>query len=430
MAGNSAGAGLGSTGWVVALVAAATLGGAGVYLGGYFTSQNAPDAAITTQITPPTETALTDAATESAETETSVPRPVTTAQSQQIVANALAAPVFDVVRVDPDGNTVIAGSAAPGSRVVILMDEDELEAPEAGADGEFVSLLSLPLSDAPRVLTLRAELGGQSAISKDQIIIAPSPASARAALTTPAAGAVPTAGDTPPSTAVATITVETVEATSESPLTQSTDTPAEVVSTALAPDAPTPPETEAGPELTPVTMLRANEDGVEVMQSSAPREAAASQVTLDTISYSAEGEVLLRGTAEEGAAVRVYLDNKPVTDLDTNAKGRFRGKIGAAEPGLYTLRLDEVDADGQVLSRLETPFKRESPEVLQPAEDTSEESDSPVRAVTVQTGDTLWAISRDRYGDGVLYVKVVEANRDSIKNPDLIYPGQVFAIPE
>lgn len=430
MAGNSVGVGLGPTGWLVALVAVAALGGAGLYLGGFFTPQNALDAAIATQITPPTETALTDAATESAETETSVPKPVTTAQSQQIVADALAAPVFDVVRVDPDGNTVIAGSAAPGSRVVILMDEDELEAPEAGADGEFVSLLSLPLSDAPRVLTLRAELGGQSAISKDQIIIAPSPASARAALTMPAGDAVPTAGGTPPSAPVATVNVETVEATAESSQTPSTDTPAAVVTTALAPDAPTPPESEPAPELTPVTVLRANEDGVEVMQSSAPQKAASSQVTLDTISYSAEGEVLLRGTAEDGAAVRVYLDNKPVTDLDTNAKGRFRGKIGAAEPGIYTLRLDEVDADGQVLSRLETPFKRESPEVLQPAEDTSEDTDSPVRAVTVQTGDTLWAISRDRYGDGVLYVKVVEANRDSIKNPDLIYPGQVFAIPE
>ncbi len=51
-------------------------------------------------------------------------------------------------------------------------------------------------------------------------------------------------------------------------------------------------------------------------------------------------------------------------------------------------------------------------------------------SVTVQTGDTLWAISRDRYGDGLLYVRVFEANRESIKNPDLIYPGQVFTIPE
>ena len=52
-----------------------------------------------------------------------------------------------------------------------------------------------------------------------------------------------------------------------------------------------------------------------------------------------------------------------------------------------------------------------------------------VGAVTVQKGDTLWAISRESYGEGVLYVRVFEANRDRIRNPDLIYPGQVFEVP-
>ncbi|MCC6517211.1 MAG: LysM peptidoglycan-binding domain-containing protein, partial [Tabrizicola sp.] len=43
---------------------------------------------------------------------------------------------------------------------------------------------------------------------------------------------------------------------------------------------------------------------------------------------------------------------------------------------------------------------------------------------------TLWGIAQERYGDGVLYVQVFEANKDKIKNPDLIYPGQVFSVPE
>lgn len=422
---------MGTTGWVLGLAAAA-LGVAGLYLGGYFAPKDkgAPEAVVATPTTAPEEVGSTEEATAPTETVAADHKQDTTAQSQPVVdgveADTLAAPVFDVVRVDPDGNTVIAGSAAPGSRVVILMDEDELETPEAGADGGFVSLLSLPISDAPRVLTLRAELDGQSAISVDQIIIAPSPASTRTALTTPAGDALPAAGVTAPPTPVATVEAVNAEAAPAASQTPSAGTSGAVVTATIAPDALTPPAYEPAP----VTVLRANADGVEVMQPAAPQETTTSQVTLDTISYSAEGEVLLRGTAENGAAVRVYLDNKPVTDLDTNAKGRFRGKIGAAEPGIYTLRLDEVNADGQVLSRLETPFKRESPEVLKPAEESSEDPDSPVRAVTVQTGDTLWAISRDRYGDGVLYVKVVEANRDSIKNPDLIYPGQVFAIPE
>ncbi len=50
--------------------------------------------------------------------------------------------------------------------------------------------------------------------------------------------------------------------------------------------------------------------------------------------------------------------------------------------------------------------------------------------VTVQPGFTLWGIAQGQWGDGVLYVQVFEANRDRIKDPDLIYPGQVFVMPE
>jgi nucleoid-associated protein YgaU len=52
------------------------------------------------------------------------------------------------------------------------------------------------------------------------------------------------------------------------------------------------------------------------------------------------------------------------------------------------------------------------------------------RRVTVTRGGTLWAIARETYGDGFLYVRVFEANRDQIRNPDLIYPGQVFTLPQ
>ncbi|MGB3147711.1 MAG: LysM peptidoglycan-binding domain-containing protein, partial [Paracoccaceae bacterium] len=50
--------------------------------------------------------------------------------------------------------------------------------------------------------------------------------------------------------------------------------------------------------------------------------------------------------------------------------------------------------------------------------------------VTVQPGFTLWAIARENYGDGLLYVRVFEANKDQIRDPDLIYPGQIFTVPD
>ena len=47
----------------------------------------------------------------------------------------------------------------------------------------------------------------------------------------------------------------------------------------------------------------------------------------------------------------------------------------------------------------------------------------------VQSGDTLWAIAKIYYGDGSQYTKIFNANRDKIKNPNLIYPGQKLVIP-
>jgi len=47
----------------------------------------------------------------------------------------------------------------------------------------------------------------------------------------------------------------------------------------------------------------------------------------------------------------------------------------------------------------------------------------------VQSGDTLWAIAKKYYGDGSQYTKIFNANKDKIKNPNLIYPGQQLVIP-
>lgn len=51
------------------------------------------------------------------------------------------------------------------------------------------------------------------------------------------------------------------------------------------------------------------------------------------------------------------------------------------------------------------------------------------KTYTVQSGDTLWKIAKQFYGNGSQYSKIVGANSDKIKNPNLIYPGQVFSIP-
>ncbi len=53
----------------------------------------------------------------------------------------------------------------------------------------------------------------------------------------------------------------------------------------------------------------------------------------------------------------------------------------------------------------------------------------PTRTYTVKRGDCLWNIAKRYYGNGSQYTKIFNANRDKIKNANLIYPGQVFIIP-
>ena len=51
------------------------------------------------------------------------------------------------------------------------------------------------------------------------------------------------------------------------------------------------------------------------------------------------------------------------------------------------------------------------------------------KTYTVKSGDCLWNIAKKFYGNGSQYTKIYNANRSKIKNPNLIYPGQVLAIP-
>jgi nucleoid-associated protein YgaU len=57
-------------------------------------------------------------------------------------------------------------------------------------------------------------------------------------------------------------------------------------------------------------------------------------------------------------------------------------------------------------------------------------SSQPPRTYTVVAGDSLSKIAKKFYGDGNLWKRIFEANRDIIKNPDLIHPGQTLKIPD
>jgi nucleoid-associated protein YgaU len=52
-----------------------------------------------------------------------------------------------------------------------------------------------------------------------------------------------------------------------------------------------------------------------------------------------------------------------------------------------------------------------------------------IATTVVSRGDSLWRISQVTYGAGMRYAFVYKANRDQIRNPDRIYPGQIFVLP-
>jgi len=152
-------------------------------------------------------------------------------------------------------------------------------------------------------------------------------------------------------------------------------------------------------------------------------------VALDIISYDPGGEVALAGRAGGGGFVRVYLDNAAVAAA-TVLEGRWDVALPEVAPGLHTLRVDQMDAAGAVVSRVESPFLRETPDSLAAALAEGARDSAGVSVRLVQPGNSLWRIARERYGHGILYLQVFEANRDRIRDPDLIYPGQVFLLPE
>ena len=372
----------------------------------------------------------------------------------------LAAPGFDIVRVAPDGQTLIAGTARDAGDVLILLDGKEVGRATVDGSGKFVAFVDLPRSDAPRVVSLVSTRGADRAESDDQVIIAPSvqvaevPEPAEAPVEAPAAVDVAEAApeqDTPviEDTAVAVDeegegpVVTAVEPEVSAPVAvveaEATDQPEPVVAASepAVPTKPAPePELEA-PEIVvaeaaePVApaVILSTQDGVEVLQSAGAGPQTLDQIALDAITYETAQSVTLTGRGTSDEFVRVYLNNQPVLTTEVGSDGRWRADLPDVDTGTYTLRVDAVDATGDVTSRVESPFRREDPVALEAAIDRAEAA-TVIQVVTVQPGNTLWAIARDRYGDGPAYVKVFEANRDRIRDPDLIYPGQVFSIPD
>ena len=277
-------------------------------------------------------------------------------------------PAFDVVNVEPTGEAVVAGRAAPNAKVELRDAGKTIAEATADNSGQFVMI--------PPVLA---------------------PGDHSLTLTTGAGGSEP---ETSPAIAVA--------------------VPAPAAATALAPAARAEKPAEAAP--TP----------------------ASDRLAIRSVEASAEGRLAARGGAEPNAVVRLYLNGAYVADAKTKADGRWSLTIlrGMA-PGAYLLRADEINpTDAKVVARAEAPFNiPAAPEraaanaASASAAPATEQSSADVVVDAVNTahvapGDTLWGMSQTYYGDGTRYRLIFAANAQQIRNPNLIYPGQIFVVPK
>jgi LysM domain len=274
------------------------------------------------------------------------------------------APSFDIVRVTPQGEAVIAGRAEPGAEVIVRDGIRELGRVKANENGEWVLLPTVPLAPGPHELSLdaRERPGGPTRSSEGVVAL-------------------------------------------------------------LVPERKPPPGGA------PTSRPSSSSDGVAVLvprQGSGPARALQlpgdraghAKLTLDVIEYDGTGKVQLLGRAELGARIDAYLDQKPAGSAKAGPGGDWGLVLdGNLAVGRYGLRLKATGDNGETLGQLSLSFTRVAPP-------------EGAVAVDIQPGNNLWRIAQHSYGDGLRYTEIYRANQPQIRDPNLIYPGQIFAVPQ
>jgi nucleoid-associated protein YgaU len=300
--------------------------------------------------------------------------------------SASGVPTFDVASIEPTGEAVIAGRAAPGATVELLRDGEVHDRAVADKSGQFV-IVPPKLPPGTYDLTLRSKApDGTVATSKQRVTAALEP--------------------------------------------RSTERPV-------------------------VALVTPNKPTVVLSQPGAPKPAGA--MVVETVEIEPGGKFHVSGQARPGAALRLYLNDSFITSVTAGADGRFAVTINeGVAPGNYRVRLDEASSSGTVRARAEVPFtvpettasvsaqvtasKRpdtSAPQLAAAGATVLQDGSSPsstvvvpkITTTTVSRGDSLWRLSQVSYGAGMRYAIIYKANREQIRNPNLIYPGQVFVVP-
>jgi nucleoid-associated protein YgaU len=276
-------------------------------------------------------------------------------------------PSFDVVKVGPTGTAVVAGRAEPGSKVTVRDGDKVIGQVTADRRGEWVLVPDQPLGPGDRLLSLESSGPKGGPTVKSEETVALSIS--------------PPKGGGKEETALAVV------------LPRNGNGAARVLQ---------------------------RPDGSLPSSQGAPSADKPLALSMDALDYDDRGRIVLSGRATPGASVQIYAGNQPLATATADAAGDWSATSSrAVGPGRVELRLDQMGKDAHVVQRIVVPLAQADAAQLAPGQ-----------SYTVQPGNNLWQISRRAYGIGTRYLIIYSANLGQIRDPERIYPGQVFRVPK
>ena len=446
---------------------------------------------------------------------------------------AAVVPTFDTIRIEPNGDTVVAGQAAPGSNVTLFSNSEEVAEAVADAGGNWAMVLDKPLATGNSDLWISAEKGGAALRSEQQLAVVIDPegkstplvvvqddAGSRVMQESQQVASAETGASPSQGTAVDGSTSGSMQMASKEPGFTAPEKPmADKPVAGATAENKLSSETPAGasggqmaagtqqPAETPATGGTAGQQ--MAARTSKPNttmsDASAAPARIEAADYDDRGNLYISGMAAPGATVRLYYDNELLGDATAGDNGRWSLTTQRPLDGkVHALRVDQLEpGSGNVAARSEVSLIAQIPGEPAPAqggeqkvaaaggnpggsgatagtENSGGQAPSPgaassatapsgeassgasasagsgekmspdmaerktaaaeaprqaaseppqPRVFTVKRGDNLWRIARGYYGRGIRYTMIFEANKDQIRDPDLIYPDQVFLIP-
>jgi nucleoid-associated protein YgaU len=326
-------------------------------------------------------------------------------------------PQFDTVRVEPSGDTVVAGHGEPNAKVTLLAGQKILGEANADDGGDFVIVPQRLLPGNYSLMLGSTTAGAKPVLSRQSITVS-----------------VPAKGQTG-------VVVALVQPGKPSQLL-------------IDPTAQKPAQQQASNNASNQTkpvvsaQVSANPSSQQFAQTK-PR------VAIKTAEVD-KGGFYAAGFAPAGTHVRIYLNGSALTDVTAGTDGSWSLTIGkGVTAGHYVVRADAIDDKGKVTARAEVPFDvpaavaqaavppkpaklasnavptpdQDANDNANPAPDASHAVVWKIDTATVTRGDSLWRISQKELGEGVRYTLIYQANASQIRDPNLIYPGQVFVMP-